>query len=739
MSSLDTHRAKARFFYGRKLDWMVWLLAPLSWMMWWSAISVQSARAQSGPATTTVSDTVYRADGTPARGVLLISWGPFTTATGVPVAAGNLSTTLGAGGVLQVSLVANAGATPSSAYYQVVYQLDDGTVRTEYWLVPTSSPANLAAVRATPGSGVTAQLASQQYVNAAVATKATDSAVVHLAGAETIVGTKEFTVPPSVPAPAASGDAANKAYVDASVAAVGSGSYVAKSGDTMTGPLLLPADPLTDSSASDKHYVDTNVATRASLIAGLVPTSQLGSNTANGTLCLKGDSTWGACGTSTNAVSIQNVPVATTAPTNGQVVTFDAASGTYMPKTGTSANATALQGTPLSTISPSNGQAVTFNATTGQYQPSTISGVLTAGMQAVKYATDFAWTQSPTTSLSTPGAQTVSLSSCLPGVTGIEPQYYVYITGTGTAEAVLVTGGTCAGNGASGTLQFTTVNAHPAGYVIESASGGLQEASIAARWTNTTAPTYAEGGKVIAPPGQFKIYAPVSFLTINQTIDFSGSMFECWVTTDACIKIGLASSYNNTYDVTLINPRGRPTQLHGTQTMIAVYGQKTRIENLMTMPGVLVSGQTQGVFGSYIQVIGDQAFLLDGVDTTAGWGLECDSTQCGTVIVAPGPFGSPSNAAVGWIKNAQISMQYMGNGIETLFANRSGAEKKESAVSFITAALQIGEAVSSRDIVDEAKFREGLSKIIDGAVDCFNSSAWSGNSGSSQGKPQIQP
>ena len=78
------------------------------------------------------------------------------------------------------------------------------------------------------------------------------------------------------------------------------------------------------------------------------------------------------------------------------------------------------------------------------------------------------------------------------------------------------------------------------------------------------------------------------------------------------------------------------------------------------------------------------------------------------------------------------------NSIETLFANRSGAEKKESAVSFITAALQIGEAVSSRDIVDEAKFREGLSKIIDGAVDCFNSSAWSGDSGT-KAQPQIQP
>lgn len=169
---------------------------------------------------------------------------------------------------------------------------------------------------------------------------------------------------------------------------------------------------------------------------------------------------------------------------------------------------------------------------------------------------------------------------------------------------------------------------------------------------------------MIAPPGEFKIYAPVSFLTTNQTIDFSGSMFECWVVNDSCIKVGLAANYNSTLDVTLTNPRGRPTQLHGVQTMIAVYGQKTRIENLMTLNGVSLGSGSYGLFGSYIQVIGDQAFLLDGVDSTAGWGLECDATQCGTLIVAPGPFGSPSNAAVGWIKHAQISMQCTGNGVD---------------------------------------------------------------------------
>jgi hypothetical protein len=141
-----------------------------------------------------------------------------------------------------VNLVANVSATPANTYYSVVYQLDDGTVRTEYWLVPTTSPANLATVRATPGSGTTAQLASQQYVNAALAAKASDDAVVHIAGAETIAGTKQFAVPPSVPAPAASADAANKAYVDSAVAAVGAGAYVAKTGDTMSGPLLLSAE-----------------------------------------------------------------------------------------------------------------------------------------------------------------------------------------------------------------------------------------------------------------------------------------------------------------------------------------------------------------------------------------------------------------------------------------------------------------------------------------------------------------
>lgn len=63
-------------------------------------------------------------------------------------------------------------------------------------------------------------------------------------------------------------------------------------------------------------------------------------------------------------------------------------------------------------------------------------------------------------------------------------------------------------------------------------------------------------------------------------------------------------------------------------------------------------------------------------------------------------------------------------GIESLFGGRTGADKKESALSFVTAAISMSEAIANREILDENKFRDGLSKIIDGTVQCLNASAW---------------
>ncbi len=261
-----------------------------------TALTLSTTLQAQGPALTTISDTVYRADGTAASGTVLISWPSFQTVEGDAVAAGNLAVTIGPGGAFSAQLVPNVGASPAGTYYVVVFQLDDGTVRTEYWAVPATSPTTIAAVLTTPGTGLGNLAATQEYVNGAVANRALDTAVVHLAGTETITGTKQFAVPPALPAPAGANDAANKGYVDAAVANVGSGAYVSKAGDTMTGPLTLPADPAAPNQAADRHYVDSGLAVKADLVNATIPTGELGAGIANATTCLNGNSTWGSCG-----------------------------------------------------------------------------------------------------------------------------------------------------------------------------------------------------------------------------------------------------------------------------------------------------------------------------------------------------------------------------------------------------------------------------------------------------------
>ena len=183
-----------------------------------------AAMAQSGTpssiATTQVTDTVYRADGTPATGTVIVSWQAFTTALGQAVPSGTTSAAIGAGGALSVQLVPNAGSTPMGTYYTAVYHLDDGTVSREFWVVPSSQSAvTVSSIKSTvlPAS-VAMQTVSKSYVDTAIAT-------------------------------AVSGHPLD-----------GSSPFVIKSGDTMAGPLTLAADPMTPNQAADKHYVDVNVA-----------------------------------------------------------------------------------------------------------------------------------------------------------------------------------------------------------------------------------------------------------------------------------------------------------------------------------------------------------------------------------------------------------------------------------------------------------------------------------------------
>jgi hypothetical protein len=64
------------------------------------------------------------------------------------------------------------------------------------------------------------------------------------------------------------------------------------------------------------------------------------------------------------------------------------------------------------------------------------------------------------------------------------------------------------------------------------------------------------------------------------------------------------------------------------------------------------------------------------------------------------------------------------SGIEGLFGNKPGSEKKDAAMSFLESALATVDAIAAREIVDSIKFTNGISMIIDGTVQCLNASTW---------------
>ena len=80
-----------------------------------------------GITVTTITDTVYYANGSKAQGTLLISWPAFTTALQNVVAAGSLSAAW-TGGLFNASLAPTSGSSPTGVYYTVVYQLNDGSI-----------------------------------------------------------------------------------------------------------------------------------------------------------------------------------------------------------------------------------------------------------------------------------------------------------------------------------------------------------------------------------------------------------------------------------------------------------------------------------------------------------------------------------------------------------------------------------------------------------------------------------
>jgi hypothetical protein len=145
---------------------------------------------QSGPATTTIADTVYLADGSKAQGNLIITWPAFLTASGTAVAGGTTTASLGANGGAEPGASAECRRDPGG---RVLHRgVPTWTGRSENRVLGGADdvPGNPGGGANDTRFGVAGQPVSRQYVNSGLATKANDSAVVHLSGTETISASK---------------------------------------------------------------------------------------------------------------------------------------------------------------------------------------------------------------------------------------------------------------------------------------------------------------------------------------------------------------------------------------------------------------------------------------------------------------------------------------------------------------------------------------------------------------------
>lgn len=108
--------------------------------------------------------------------------------------------------------------------------------------------------------------------------------------------------------------------------------------------------------------------------------------------------------------------------------------------------------------------------------------------------------QSPGGTLGSNTSNTITLSPVPQGVNGTNTNHYLYISGgTGTAEAVLITGGSAVSGAVSGTITFTPTSNHSGAWTIQSATAGIQE-------TANVNPNYF----VSLPGGHIDIYATIT-------------------------------------------------------------------------------------------------------------------------------------------------------------------------------------------------------------------------------------
>lgn len=327
------------------------------------------------------------------------------------------------------------------------------------------------------------------------------------------------------------------------------------------------------------------------------------------------------------------------------------------------------------TGSPAVTQTITQPATTS-FSPNIL--------QRARYATNYQWSQSPTSpSTIAVGPNVVTINGVL-GVSAYsvsKVKHYLWLSTVGTPERVLITGTSCTGvNTGTCTVTFTAANTHSAGYTLGTATAGWQEAWVDASPVTISAPIVAAKVLGSPDPNNANIYvfnAPLD-IDISRSgtqgpviFDFQGSAVSCNtpglhcfdISTGTAGTLGLQPQGLVIRDLLVMAASTIGRTANGTTIAIYDNGQKTRLENVF-FGGV---GSTTNVFDDLVVVNNDQNFSATHTQMNTGSGppLTCDATYCGS-----GFKGLPSS--IGYISDSDLSMQCKGNGIDWPSGNSLG-------------------------------------------------------------------
>lgn len=201
-----------------------------------------------------------------------------------------------------------------------------------------------------------------------------------------------------------------------------------------------------------------------------------------------------------------------------------------------SSNATTLQTVPISVTAPVDGQILSYSAGSGTWQP---TNQPVGNNYKVRYATDFAWTQTSGAwpALTAGVLATVTLNAWPTGIDitgnpalgGPHGGYMVYISDGANSEAVYVSGG----NSGTKTIQFTPFFSHTAGvYTIMSASAGIQEAINDAAGIDPVS-TWKNGrAKIVLPSANvyttvYDVYGTIYFHANDSILSGYGAILNC--------------------------------------------------------------------------------------------------------------------------------------------------------------------------------------------------------------------